>query len=92
MVCKLTAWRDTADAWRGLGPSPGLKRGNIVYFESTSSIPIVLMVHRTATWETGSTVTLTASPYNRPIAEICYRRYPIHTKTMIPAWAQATLS
>ncbi|KAF8444001.1 hypothetical protein L210DRAFT_3105978 [Boletus edulis BED1] len=43
VVCKLTAWRDTADAWRGLGPSPGLKRGKLVYFESTSSIPIDLM-------------------------------------------------
>ena len=29
-----------------------------------------------ATWETGSTVTLTASPYNRPITEICYRTMP----------------
>ncbi|KAF8132521.1 hypothetical protein EV363DRAFT_1476831 [Boletus edulis] len=43
VVCKLTAWRDTADAWRGLGPSPGLKRGKLVYFESTSFIPIDLM-------------------------------------------------
>lgn len=33
-VCKLTAWRDTADTWGGLGPSPGLARGDIVYFES----------------------------------------------------------
>ncbi|KAH0826862.1 hypothetical protein J3R83DRAFT_4400 [Lanmaoa asiatica] len=40
-VCKLTAWRDTADAWGGLGPFPGLKRGDILYFESTLSLPCV---------------------------------------------------
>lgn len=38
-VCKLTAWRDTADAWGGLGASPVLKRGDIAYFESTLSFP-----------------------------------------------------
>ncbi|KAF8552453.1 hypothetical protein OG21DRAFT_121730 [Imleria badia] len=64
-VCKLTAWRDIADAWGGLGHSPGLTRGDIVYFEN-------LM----ATWETGSTITLTASAYNRPITDICYRTMP----------------
>lgn len=37
-VCKLTAWRDIADDWGGLGPSPGLKRGDVVYFESTLSL------------------------------------------------------
>ncbi|KAG9313276.1 hypothetical protein JVU11DRAFT_5580 [Chiua virens] len=36
-VCKLTAWRDTAEAWGGFGPSPALKRGDILYFESTLS-------------------------------------------------------
>jgi len=38
-VCKMTAWRDTADAWAGLGPSPGLTRGDVLYFESTLSFP-----------------------------------------------------
>jgi hypothetical protein len=87
-VCKLTAWRDTADAWGGLGPSPGLKRGDILYLESTLSLPCVFskshvlmhvclsLVDLMATWETGSTITLTASPYNRPIIEICYRTMP----------------
>lgn len=37
-VCRLTAWRDIADAWGGLGPSPGLTRGDILYFESTSYV------------------------------------------------------
>ncbi|KAF8127691.1 hypothetical protein EV363DRAFT_1344384 [Boletus edulis] len=45
-VCKLTAWRDTADTWGGLGPSPGLKRGDIVYFESTLSISPIHMISR----------------------------------------------
>ncbi|KAF8547910.1 hypothetical protein OG21DRAFT_1479362 [Imleria badia] len=61
-VCKLIAWRDIADAWDGLGPSPGLKRGDIVYFESTFSLPNLM-----ATWETGSIIRFTSSPYNRPI-------------------------
>lgn len=43
-VCKMTAWRDTADAWAGLGPSPGLKRGDILYFESTLSFPCVVSI------------------------------------------------
>ncbi|KAF8132510.1 hypothetical protein EV363DRAFT_1164089, partial [Boletus edulis] len=43
VVCKLTAWRDTANAWRKLGPSPRRKRGNFVYFECTLSIPLVLL-------------------------------------------------
>ncbi|KAG6378005.1 hypothetical protein JVT61DRAFT_14803 [Boletus reticuloceps] len=38
-VCKVTAWIDTADAWCGVGPSPRLNQGDIVYFESTLSIP-----------------------------------------------------
>ncbi|KAI9567209.1 hypothetical protein HD554DRAFT_2205633 [Boletus coccyginus] len=70
-VCKMTAWRDTADAWARLGPSPGLKRGDILYFESTLSFPYLM-----AAWEPGSTITLTASPHNRPVTEICYRTMP----------------
>jgi len=35
MVCKLTAWREIADAWGG-GEGPGVKRGDILYIESTS--------------------------------------------------------
>lgn len=29
-----------------------------------------------AAWEAGSTITLTASPYNRPSTQICYRTMP----------------
>lgn len=35
LICKLTAWREIAEAWGGFGPSPGLKRGDILYLEST---------------------------------------------------------
>ncbi|KAF8835614.1 hypothetical protein BDN67DRAFT_912751 [Paxillus ammoniavirescens] len=70
LICKLTAWREIAETWGGFGPSLGLKRGDILYLESTSS-PYVM-----ASWETGSSITLTASPYNKPSTEICYRTMP----------------
>ncbi|KAJ8583142.1 hypothetical protein M405DRAFT_749097 [Rhizopogon salebrosus TDB-379] len=60
-VCKLTAWRDIADAWGTLG----VKRGDIIYLENL-----------TPTCEPGSSITLTASPYNKPTAEICFRTMP----------------
>ena len=39
MVCKLTAWREIADAWGGGGEEPGVKRGDILYIESTYPTP-----------------------------------------------------
>lgn len=33
-ICKLTAWREVADAWGGSGSSPRVKRGDIVFMES----------------------------------------------------------
>ncbi|KAG0701678.1 hypothetical protein DFH29DRAFT_546065 [Suillus ampliporus] len=60
-VCKLTAWREVADAWGVLG----LKRGDIIYLENL-----------TPACEPGSSITLTASPYNKPTAEICFRTMP----------------
>ena len=41
-VSKLTAWRDTADAWGGFGASPGVTRGDILYFESTSLLSLLI--------------------------------------------------
>lgn len=35
-VCKLTAWREVADVWSGVAGEPGIKRGDVVYLESTS--------------------------------------------------------
>ncbi|KAG1742014.1 hypothetical protein EDB19DRAFT_692235 [Suillus lakei] len=60
-VCKLTAWRDVADAWGALG----IKRGDIIYLKNLAP-----------TCEPGSSITLTASPYNKPTAEICFRTMP----------------
>ncbi|TFY81208.1 hypothetical protein EWM64_g2799 [Hericium alpestre] len=35
VVCKLTAWREVAETWGGVGPATGIKRGDVVFFEST---------------------------------------------------------
>ncbi|KAF9242045.1 hypothetical protein BU15DRAFT_44361 [Melanogaster broomeanus] len=70
-ICKLTAWREIAEAWGGFGEAHGLKRGDILYIESTLSSSYLM-----ATWEAGSTITLTASPYNKPSTEVCYRTMP----------------
>ncbi|KAF8434062.1 hypothetical protein L210DRAFT_2666956, partial [Boletus edulis BED1] len=63
-VCKVTAWIDTADAWGGVGPSPRLKRGDSVCTSSARYLFHVISLH-----EIMATVTLSASPYNWPIAE-----------------------
>ncbi|KAG1827631.1 uncharacterized protein BJ212DRAFT_1572955, partial [Suillus subaureus] len=63
-VCKLTSWRDVADAWGALG----VKRGDIIYLESTYRIAPAIALR--------SSITLTASPYNKPTAEICFRTMP----------------
>ncbi|KAG2337242.1 hypothetical protein BDR05DRAFT_970458, partial [Suillus weaverae] len=60
-LCKLTAWRDVADAWGALG----VKRGDIIYLGNLAP-----------TCEPGSSIALTASPYNKPTAEICFRTMP----------------
>ncbi|KAF7968833.1 hypothetical protein HWV62_29242 [Athelia sp. TMB] len=64
-VCKLTAWREIADAWGGNGAAPGVKRGDIVYIEnlSFSSDPT-------------SSLSLSASPYLHSKLDICYRMMP----------------
>lgn len=39
-VCKLTAWRDVADAWGGSDPdpsAPGVKRGDVILLNSQST-------------------------------------------------------
>ncbi|KAI6115411.1 hypothetical protein EV401DRAFT_1865173 [Pisolithus croceorrhizus] len=70
-VCRLTAWRDTAEVWGGYGMDPNsppaLTRGDIVYFEIA-----------TTTKPSPPSVTLTASPSMHPPsrAQICYRTLP----------------
>ncbi|KAH6911075.1 hypothetical protein BKA70DRAFT_1370826 [Coprinopsis sp. MPI-PUGE-AT-0042] len=64
-VCKLTAWRDTAEEWGGLKDEDGIKRGDIIHIEN------VLMA-----CEAGMSPTLTASPNLKSKVTICYRTMP----------------
>jgi len=73
VVCKLTAWRETAETWGGAEVSaPGIKRGDVVLFENVL-----------ASWgtEPGSDwnavpLTLTASPNLKSSLQICFRTMP----------------
>lgn len=41
-ICKLTAWRDVAEAWGGSDPdptTPGVKRGDVVFLQSQYTAP-----------------------------------------------------
>ncbi|KAG2129647.1 uncharacterized protein EDB93DRAFT_1243398 [Suillus bovinus] len=60
---------DVADAWGALG----VKRGDIIHLENL-----------TLTCEPGRSIILTASPYNKPTAEICFRTMP-YTRENNPA-------
>lgn len=33
-ICKLTAWREVAETWGGATQAVGVRRGDVVYFES----------------------------------------------------------
>lgn len=80
-VCKLTAWRQTAEVWGGLGDSVGVKRGDIVLIESRSTFGLLvfaLMSHVdvTATYEHRASTSLSASPFLRSQCQLCYRTMP----------------
>ncbi|KAJ7165555.1 hypothetical protein C8R43DRAFT_986778 [Mycena crocata] len=64
-VCKLTAWREVAQDWGGAGTDTGAKRGDIL-----------LITDVMAAFEPSAAVTLTASPWQKPKLEICYRTMP----------------
>ncbi|KAK7053798.1 hypothetical protein R3P38DRAFT_3305223 [Favolaschia claudopus] len=64
-VCKLTAWREVAQDWGGCGDQIGAKRGDIL-----------LLTDVMANFEPSVAVTLTASPWQNPKLEICYRTMP----------------
>ncbi|KAJ7123172.1 hypothetical protein C8R44DRAFT_785468 [Mycena epipterygia] len=64
-VCKLTAWREVAQDWGGAGDEVGAKRGDIL-----------LLTDVMAAFEPSTAVTLTASPWQKPKLEICYRTMP----------------
>ncbi|KAL1758180.1 hypothetical protein FB107DRAFT_207653 [Schizophyllum commune] len=64
-VCKLTAWREVADAWA----SAGVRRGDVVLLESS-------LADVNAACEPGTAPSLTASPFVQSRLEICYRTMP----------------
>ncbi|KAJ7880744.1 hypothetical protein B0H14DRAFT_1533808 [Mycena olivaceomarginata] len=64
-VSKLTAWREVAQDWGGCGEQVGVKRGDIL-----------LLTDVMAAFEPSAAVTLTASPWQKPKLEICYRTMP----------------
>ncbi|KAG7094692.1 hypothetical protein E1B28_005511 [Marasmius oreades] len=64
-VCKLTAWRETAEVWGGADGAVAAKRGDIVLIQNV-----------TVTYEPTVSPTLTASPYLKSKLEICYRTMP----------------
>ncbi|CDO76029.1 hypothetical protein BN946_scf184665.g21 [Trametes cinnabarina] len=74
-ICKLAAWRETAEDWGGLNPevsTPSVKKGDIVFLENVL-----------ASWEaeqarttTTIPVNLSASPQLKSKMEICYRTLP----------------
>ncbi|KAJ7618429.1 hypothetical protein FB45DRAFT_931632 [Roridomyces roridus] len=64
-VCKLTAWREVAQDWGGAGQEIGVKRGDIL-----------LLTDVMAAFEPATNVALTASPWQKPKLEICYRTMP----------------
>lgn len=65
MVCKLTAWREVAEAWGGAGHSLAVKRGDVVFVDNVM-----------ATCNPSTSATLTASPYLKSRLEICFRTMP----------------
>ncbi|KAF7331522.1 hypothetical protein MKEN_00031100 [Mycena kentingensis (nom. inval.)] len=64
-VCKLTAWREVAQDWGGCGEQTAAKRGDVI-----------LLTDVMAAYEPATAVTLTASPWQKPKMEICYRTMP----------------
>ncbi|KAK7692170.1 hypothetical protein QCA50_003791 [Cerrena zonata] len=71
-VCKLTAWREVAEAWGGSDPdpsAPGIKRGDVVLLEN-------VQVTSDPASTSASHLSLTASPYLKSRAEICFRTMP----------------
>ncbi|KAH9980829.1 hypothetical protein BGW80DRAFT_1434199 [Lactifluus volemus] len=68
-IRKLTAWREIAETWGGATQAEGVRRGDVVYFES-------VLATDTESANGGLTPVLTASPNLRSRAEICFRTMP----------------
>lgn len=89
-ICRMISWRETAELWGGLEIDSGLKRGDIILFESTIHTPLVFptSLMMTDVMVTGSLarqgvldktcakLQLTASPNLKSQGQICYRTLP----------------
>jgi hypothetical protein len=81
-VCKLTAWREVAEEWGGIGNGVATKRGDIVHIES--NLPpkpiyhsiLILCPDVMATCDPAASTAMTASPYLKSQLGICYRTMP----------------
>ena len=83
-VCKLTAWREIAEDWGGIGDAVGVKRGDVLYVASMyflrprtkDVLAHLVIIDVTANWDPTTSPTLTASPYLKSSTVICYRTMP----------------
>ncbi|KAJ3550907.1 hypothetical protein NMY22_g136 [Coprinellus aureogranulatus] len=64
-VCKLTAWREVAEEWGGVGKGLGCKRGDVVHLENV-----------TVDCDPSTSPNLTASPNLKSKMIVCYRTMP----------------
>ncbi|KAH9859021.1 hypothetical protein C2E23DRAFT_864776 [Lenzites betulinus] len=75
-ICKLAAWRETAEDWAGLNPdvpAPGLKKGDIVLL---GNVLVAWEPEAAGTAAASIPISLSASPQLKPTLEICYRTLP----------------
>ncbi|KAI0829741.1 hypothetical protein BC628DRAFT_1063783 [Trametes gibbosa] len=75
-ICKLAAWRETAEDWAGLNPdapAPGIKKGDIVLLEN---VLVSWEPEAAGTAAASIPISLSASPQLKPKLEICYRTLP----------------
>ncbi|KAH8836104.1 hypothetical protein DL96DRAFT_108675 [Flagelloscypha sp. PMI_526] len=73
-ICKLTAWREVAEAWGGLlEENVAVKRGDVILLQNISiSSP-----------SSSTSPTITASPFMRSKVTICYRTLPINEQDSV---------
>ncbi|ESK92880.1 hypothetical protein Moror_9083 [Moniliophthora roreri MCA 2997] len=64
-LCKLTAWREVAEAWSGADDCIAVKRGDVILLQN-----VII------NYDPSTSPTITASPYLKSRLEICYRTMP----------------
>ncbi|PAV19204.1 hypothetical protein PNOK_0604800 [Pyrrhoderma noxium] len=85
-LCKLTAWRETADIWGGssMGDSDfsriggdGVQKGDIVYIENVQVSHSKISIPDADQCHSSTDTSLTASPNLASQIHICYRTLPL---------------